>query len=122
MIKSAIIPAPGTTVVALPYDIEYSNAARVTAGLATAFAPGVATVVVDLTGCTFVDTAGVLSASDADVLVKSPSVVVISVAWLAPPAPFRTDLVALIHQVVVVTLEPKLKADCMSLMKFCSGW
>ena len=41
------------------YEIDYASVARVREQIAVAFAPGVRALIVDLTQCTFVDTAGV---------------------------------------------------------------
>lgn len=46
-------------VVPLDYEVDYSSAARVREEIAAAFAPGVRALIVDLTRCTFADTAGV---------------------------------------------------------------
>jgi anti-sigma B factor antagonist len=50
---------PEIAVVPLPYDIDYSTAARAGEALAAAFEPGVRTIVADLTRCGFIDTTGI---------------------------------------------------------------
>ena len=52
-------PPAGTTVVTLPAEIVYANAGQVGDQLAAAFAPGVTTIVADLTPSTFCDTSGI---------------------------------------------------------------
>ncbi len=46
-------------VVTLPAEIDVTNAGRVGAGLQAAFAPGVTTVVADMTATTFCDSRGI---------------------------------------------------------------
>jgi anti-sigma B factor antagonist len=46
-------------VLSVDYELDLASAARVTEQIAGAFAPGVRALIVDLTGCTFVDTAGI---------------------------------------------------------------
>lgn len=53
------MPAAGGAVVPLDYEIDYASAARVRAEIAAAFAPGARALIVDMTLCTFADTAGV---------------------------------------------------------------
>jgi anti-sigma B factor antagonist len=45
----------GTAVVALPGDIDYSNAAEINGHLAAAFGPAITTVIADLSATTFCD-------------------------------------------------------------------
>lgn len=54
----ATAEAAGFAVVPLPYDIDYSTAARAAEQLVAAFRPGVRTIVADLTRCGFIDTVG----------------------------------------------------------------
>jgi anti-sigma B factor antagonist len=46
-------------VLPVDYDLDLASAARVREQIAVAFAPGVRALIVDLTRCTFVETAGV---------------------------------------------------------------
>jgi anti-sigma B factor antagonist len=46
-------------VLSVDYELDYANAPRVGELIAVALAPGVRALIVDLTQCTFVDTAGV---------------------------------------------------------------
>lgn len=46
-------------VLAVDYEIDYASAARVGEQIAIAFAPGVRALIVDLTQCAFVHTAGI---------------------------------------------------------------
>jgi anti-anti-sigma regulatory factor len=55
---------PGATVVTMPGEITYDNAADVHEQLATAMVPRIATVIVDFTATTFFDTAGILCRSN----------------------------------------------------------
>jgi len=49
---------PAPTVVRLPAEIDATNAYRIGEELGSAFAPGVATVVADMTATTFCDSSG----------------------------------------------------------------
>ncbi len=49
---------PGTIVVRLPNEIDYSNGQQVQEELLAAFQPGVQRVVIDMTSVTFCDSAG----------------------------------------------------------------
>lgn len=50
---------PGPAVIALPAEIDMANADRVGEELGSAFAPGVRTVIADMTATTFCDSSGI---------------------------------------------------------------
>jgi anti-sigma B factor antagonist len=52
------ITPTGTTVVALPGDVDFSNVAEINDHLAAAFGPAVTTVIADLSATTFCDSSG----------------------------------------------------------------
>jgi anti-anti-sigma factor len=57
--KSGACPPTAVPVLPLDYEIDYGSAARVREEIAAAFVPGMRALIVDLTRCTFADTAAV---------------------------------------------------------------
>jgi anti-sigma B factor antagonist len=57
--KRRLAAVPGATVVTMPGEVTYDNAADVHEQLTTAMVPRIATVIVDFTATTFCDTAAI---------------------------------------------------------------
>lgn len=84
----------GTVVVELPCEISYNNASYISARLTLALrAPGVTTVIADLTNSTFIDTAGIREMAVAHRLAAARQAILRIVA--APLIRRRLSLTAL---------------------------
>lgn len=93
----------------LDYEIDYASAARVREQIAAAFAPGVRALIVDLTRCTFADTAGVAELVAAHKLCLASDALL---GVIVPAALMRLFAIMALDQYLRVfpTLEAALEA------------
>jgi anti-sigma B factor antagonist len=102
-------------VVALPAEIDISNAAHTGEELCSAFTPGVTAVIADMTATTFCDSSGISMPVNAHRLATANNaelrLVVLSTAVLRAPTVVRMDLLLPIYPSLSTALAAEPAAE-----------
>ena len=107
--KGRPFPLPAVPVLPLEYEIDYGSAARVREEIAGALVPGMRGLIVDLTRCTFADTAGVAELVAANKLCLASDALLVVIV---PAALMRLFAIMALDQYLAVfpSLEAALEA------------